>query len=45
MNIPTELEDAAKIEGAGPLQILWKIYIPLANPTNLAYGLVSISHC
>ncbi len=38
------MEDAAKIEGAGPLQILWKIYIPLAKPTYLAYGLVSISH-
>ncbi len=44
MTIPTELEDAAKIEGAGPLQILWKIYIPLAKPTYLAYGLVSVSH-
>ncbi len=44
MTIPTELEDAAKIEGAGPLLILWKVYIPLAKPTYLAYGLVSISH-
>lgn len=44
MTIPTELDDAAKIEGAGPLQILWRVYIPLAKPTYLAYGLVSISH-
>lgn len=44
MSIPTELDDAAKIEGAGPLQILWRVYIPLAKPTYLAYGLVSISH-
>ncbi|SBR45962.1 carbohydrate ABC transporter membrane protein 2, CUT1 family [Halomonas sp. HL-93] len=42
--IPRELEDAARIEGCGWLAILWKVYIPLAKPTYLAYGLVSISH-
>gem|GEM_PF-5415966 len=26
------------------LEILWKVYVPLARPTYLAYGLVSISH-
>ncbi|CAD5258058.1 hypothetical protein HALA3H3_510078 [Halomonas sp. A3H3] len=26
------------------LEILWKVYVPLAKPTYLAYGLVSISH-
>ena len=26
------------------LQILWKVYVPLAMPFYLAYGLVSISH-
>ncbi|MEC4768548.1 carbohydrate ABC transporter permease [Halomonas sp. CUBES01] len=42
--IPRELEDAARIEGCGWLAILWKVYVPLAKPTYLAYGLVSISH-
>ncbi len=42
--IPRELEDAARIEGCGWLEILWKVYVPLAKPTYLAYGLVSISH-
>ena len=42
--IPRELEDAARIEGCNWLEILWKVYIPLAKPTYLAYGLVSISH-
>ena len=42
--IPRELEDAARIEGCHWLEILWKVYVPLAKPTYLAYGLVSISH-
>jgi len=42
--IPRELEDAARLEGCSPLMILWKVYVPLARPTYLAYGLVSISY-
>ena len=42
--IPKELEEAARVEGCGPMQILWKVYVPLAKPTYLAYGLVSVSH-
>ncbi len=42
--IPKELEDAARLEGCSPLMILWKVYVPLARPTYLAYGLVSISY-
>ncbi|WP_163559399.1 carbohydrate ABC transporter permease [Halomonas sp. NO4] len=42
--IPRELEDAARIEGCGWMAVLLKVYVPLAKPTYLAYGLVSISH-
>ncbi len=42
--IPKELEDAARVEGCSPLQILWKVYVPLARPTYVAYGLVSVSY-
>jgi len=41
---PKELEDAARLEGCGTLGVLWRVYVPLARPTYLAYGLVSISH-
>ena len=41
---PKELEEAARLEGCGTFGILWRVYIPLAKPTYLAYGLVSISH-
>jgi sn-glycerol 3-phosphate transport system permease protein len=41
--VPKELEDAARIEGASDLQILVKVYVPLARPIYVAYGLVSVS--
>ncbi len=42
--VPRELEEAARIEGCSMMQVLWKVYIPLARPTYLAYGLVSVSY-
>ena len=36
--VPVELEDAARIDGASKLGILWKIIIPIAKP-----GLVSVA--
>jgi sn-glycerol 3-phosphate transport system permease protein len=42
--IPKELDDAARIEGCSFLQVLLKVYIPLARPTYIAYGLVSVSY-
>ncbi|MBN8955325.1 MAG: carbohydrate ABC transporter permease [Rhizobiales bacterium] len=42
--VPRELDDAARVEGAGPLQILLKVYVPLARPIYIAYGLVSVSY-
>jgi len=42
--IPRELDEAAQVEGCGPLRVLWTVYVPLARPTYLAYGLVSVSY-
>jgi sn-glycerol 3-phosphate transport system permease protein len=42
--IPKELEDAARVEGCGTFGILWKVYVPLARPTYLAYGLTSVAY-
>ncbi len=42
--IPKELDDAARVEGATMLQVLWKVYVPLARPVYIAYGLVSVSY-
>jgi sn-glycerol 3-phosphate transport system permease protein len=42
--VPRELDEAARVEGAGPLEVLWKVYVPLARPVYLAFGLVSVSY-
>jgi sn-glycerol 3-phosphate transport system permease protein len=42
--VPRELDEAARIEGCTPLQVLWKVYVPLARPVYLAYALVSVSY-
>ncbi len=42
--VPQELEDAARLEGSGLLARLWRVYVPLARPTYIAYGLVLVSY-
>ena len=42
--IPRELDEAARVEGAGSLRVLWEVYVPLAKPVYVAYGLVSVSY-
>ena len=43
-SIPKELEDAAQLEGCSLMGILWRVYVPLAMPTYIAFSLVSVSH-
>ncbi len=42
--VPQELDDAARLEGSSILARLWRVYVPLARPTYVAYGLVSVSY-
>ncbi|MEM7131111.1 MAG: carbohydrate ABC transporter permease [Chloroflexota bacterium] len=41
MTIPSELEDAAFIDGANRLRIYWQIVMPLARPALLTVGLIT----
>ncbi len=43
LGIPKELDEAARVEGASGLQILWRVYVPLARPVYAAFALVSVS--
>ncbi len=42
--VPRELEEAARIDGCGPVATLWHIFIPIARPTLAAFALVSLSY-
>lgn len=42
--IPRELEEAARLEGANLFQVLLRVFVPLAKPIYIAYGLVTVSY-
>ncbi len=37
-SIPIELDEAARIDGASPLAIYWRVYLPLMKPAMVAVG-------
>ncbi len=39
--LPFELEDAARVDGAGPLTIFWRIMLPLAAPGLFSAGVLA----
>ena len=43
-SIPKELEEAARLEGANVVQVLLRVFVPLAKPIYIAYGLVTVSY-
>lgn len=42
-DVPYELEEAARIDGANLFQVMWNVYVPLSIPAYVAFALVSIS--
>ena len=42
-SVPKELDEAARVEGCSTLGVLWRVYVPAARPTYIAYALVSVS--
>jgi multiple sugar transport system permease protein len=43
LTIPTDLEDAAKIDGAGPFQIFRHIFVPLGVPGIAVFAILSFN--
>ncbi|MBI1171202.1 ABC transporter permease subunit [bacterium] len=43
LTIPRELDEAARMEGASLRHLILRVYVPLAKPTYIAFGLVSVS--
>ncbi|MFI7445307.1 carbohydrate ABC transporter permease [Nonomuraea indica] len=42
LSLPKELDEAAAIDGANPLQIYWHILLPLVRPGLLALGMLTV---
>jgi multiple sugar transport system permease protein len=40
--VPDDLMHAARLDGLGEFEILWRIMLPLAMPAMLAFGVISI---
>jgi multiple sugar transport system permease protein len=43
--IPRDLEEAAWIDGAGPIRTVWRIFLPLAVPAIAVTGIVTFVAC
>lgn len=41
LQVPNELVDAAKVDGASHWTILWKIFFPLTKPIFITFGLIN----
>jgi len=41
VNLPTELEEAARLDGANSFQIFWRVMLPLARPSISALAIVT----
>ncbi len=42
MTMPKELEEAARLDGANPWQVFWKVMLPLAKPSLFAVAIVTV---
>lgn len=41
LQVPSELVDAAKVDGASHWTILWKVFFPLTRPIFITFGLIN----
>lgn len=41
LGIPSELEDAARIDGCGPWQTLWRVFLPVVRPSLATVALLA----
>jgi multiple sugar transport system permease protein len=41
LRIPDELYESARLDGANPLQLYWRLTLPLSRPVMTAYGVIT----
>ena len=42
LSLPGEIIEAAKMDGAGPLKLLWRVVMPMSWPTLVAFSLITV---
>ena len=42
LSIPAEIIEAARMDGAGHMRLLWRIILPLSGPTMVAFAVITI---
>jgi len=42
LSLPEEIIEAAKMDGAGPLKLLWRVVMPMSWPTLVAFSLITV---
>ncbi|WP_214409739.1 carbohydrate ABC transporter permease [Sphaerisporangium fuscum] len=42
LSLPSDVEEAARIDGAHPLRIFWSVVLPLAKPGLMALGVLTV---
>ncbi len=42
MSLPRDVEEAARLDGAGPLRVFWSVMLPLAKPGLISLGVLTV---
>lgn len=42
LSLPSEIIEAARLDGAGPLKLLWRVVLPMSWPTLVAFSLITV---
>lgn len=42
LSIPSEIIEAARMDGAGPFRLLWRVVLPVSGPTMVAFALITV---
>ncbi|GAB3586874.1 carbohydrate ABC transporter permease [Calidifontibacter terrae] len=42
LSVPGEIIEAARLDGAGPMKLLWRVVLPMSWPTLIAFSIITV---